>query len=252
MENFQDLLNDLVRLATHESSIPIRHSLLQHIALLVNKFATPQRLQTVMGIIGDSDSGLFSLSGISKASGSLRVVLWLCKALVMRLSATSEIMGRLIKLLTNAHYGTEVARGFAVLLAPDKILSPENGAIIRFLAPQRVLSIYIPAIAKMFQGAEAFVKSNYLIALSGLIKHVQTRVLLSEVSLLLPLLLQSLDLEDQTVKATTVETLTAMSRESPEVLEEHVPSLINRLVAATADSQTNCSVSLPESCSRYR
>ena len=161
----------------------------------------------------------------------------------MRSSAIDHIIKHLIKLLANSKYGTEAAHGFVILLAPDNILTRENGATMRFLAPQQVFSLSVPAIGKRFYSAESFVKSNYLVALSGIIKYVDNRVMLSNISALLPMLLQSLDLKDQDVKAATIETLTVVCQESPEVLEEHIPSLINRLVTAAADLQTNDPVS---------
>ena len=55
-----------------------------------------------------------------------------------------------------------------------------------------------------------------------------------EISTLLPLLLQSLDLPETDVKAATIETLGIILVESPEAVEEHMASLVSRLLKAAA------------------
>ena len=55
-----------------------------------------------------------------------------------------------------------------------------------------------------------------------------------EISTLLPLLLQSLDLPEADVKAATIETLSIIMVESPEAVEEHMASLVTRLLKAAA------------------
>ena len=243
-DKLYEILDDLIMLSIHESSAPIRRSLLQHITLLVNKYTPPQQLHTILSII----EGLkYSMSNLSRFSTKfLQVIFWLSKALVMRSSATNEVMDQLVGLLENVNYGTEAARGFTVLLAPDEIVCRENGANTRLLAPQRIFNICVPAIANMFQRAETFAKSNYLIALSGIINHIDPGVFLPEISTVLPLLLQSLELDDQVVKSATIETLMIVSQESPGALEEHVPTLINRLTTIATNPQNNRPVSCHE------
>ena len=63
-----------------------------------------------------------------------------------------------------------------------------------------------------------------------------------EVESLLPLLLQSLDLEDSEVKAATIYTLTVVSRESPNAVEGHTSSVINRLLKSASERKTNVPV----------
>lgn len=148
-------------------------------------------------------------------------------------------------LLAHGAYGAAAARGFALLLAPDEIVSKENGAVIRLLAKQKVFNHCVPEISAAFRLAEPATKSNYLIALSGILKYSALEVLMPEIATLLPLLLQSLDLEDQDVKATSIEILTTVSQESPEAVQEHVSSMITRLLKCAVDAQFNLLVSAP-------
>ena len=234
------LLKDVVQLSMKESSPVIKHSLLQQTALLVNKFLRNDQIRFATGILWRPSSGLLDTATFSE--DVIRPAFWIAKALVLRHANIDEVLKRLLDLLTNTTHGTIAARGFGLLLAPDEILSKENGAIIRLLAKQKVFNICVPAIASSFRDADLTVKSNYLIALSGILHYISTDILMPEIETLLPLLLQSLDLDDQVVKAATIETLTTVSQESPSAVEGHISSLVGRLLKAAADPKANLPV----------
>ena len=169
---------------------------------------------------------------------TVRVVFWVAKGLILRLVRTEQILERLLNLLSVQGCGIACARGFGLLLAPDEVLSKENGAKIRLLAKQRVFNICVPIFAQEFQTAKSATKSNYLIALSGIMKHVPSEVVMSEIDAILPLLLQSLDLEDSDVKAATIQTLTVVSQENPQAIEAHIGSLVGRLLRCVTFPKT--------------
>lgn len=161
---------------------------------------------------------------------AVRVVFWVAKGLILRLVHTDQILECLLNLLSVRGLGFECARGFGLLLAPDEVLSKENGAKIRLLVKQRVFNICVPVFAQEFRTAKPATKANYLIALSGILKHVPSEVVMSEIDAILPLLLQSLDLEDSDVRAATIQTLIVVSQENPQAVEEHIGSLVSRLL----------------------
>ena len=239
-DDLEKLLKDVVKLLLKERSSVIRHSLLQQTALLVNKFLRNDQIRFATGILWRPSDGLLDPATLSE--DAVRPIFWISKALVLRHSNTDEVLKRLLDLLTNETIGTIAARGFGLLLGPDEVLSKENGAIIRSLAKQKIFNSCVPAIANSFRDADSMVKSNYLIALSGIIRYIPTDILMPEIETLLPLLLQSLDLDDQVVKAATIETLTVVCQESPSAVEGHVSSLVSRLLKAAADSKANSPV----------
>lgn len=193
--------------------------------------------QDVTNYLRNLISGLLETTVLSE--NAVRVVFWEAKGLVLRLAHTEEVLERLLSLLSNKYCGLASARGFGLLLAPDEVLSKENGAVIRLLAKQKVFNICVPKLAKDFRNAETSIKPNYLIALSGILKHMPTEVIMSEIDTLLPLLLQSLDLEDSDVKAATIQSLTVVSQESPKAVEGHMGSLISRLLKAANEPNIN-------------
>ena len=221
-------LAELVRLAVREDVPPIRQAILRQIGLLTNKFLLPEETNAVLGTLNNLILGLSEAT--SAPANTARVVFWVAKGLILRLAHTDEILERLLNLLSVRDCGSASARGFGLLLAPDEVLSKENGAKIRLLAKQKVFNICVPNIAKDFRTADPATKSNYLTALSGILKHVPIEVVMPEIDTILPLLLQSLDLEDSDVKAATIQTLTVVSQENPRTIEGHVGSLVSRLL----------------------
>ncbi|KAL9586270.1 MAG: hypothetical protein Q9203_003925 [Teloschistes exilis] len=230
------LLNEITRLALSETVPLIRFYLLKQLALLVNRSSAPQGPNDAFRIMQDPLNAA-QIVDPSPSIDATPVVFWTAKALVLRLARTEEVADHVLGLLSSKSHGLASARGFAALLAPDEVLSKENGAIIRLLTRQRVFSICVPRIAKEFRAAKDFAKPHYLIALSGILKDVPTEVMMAEIDTLLPLLLQSLDLPDQDVKAATIDSLIVVCQESPKAVEGHAQSLTARLSQAAADSK---------------
>lgn len=238
--DLQILLRTLVELAHVENVPAVRNTILRQIGLLTNKFLTTEQTSFATELLWDKDRFLLeallsdgSRDLIETSGGienSIRTTFWISKSLVLRLAQTEKVLGGLLALLSIQNQGLHCARGFGLLLAPDEALSKENGAQIRLLAKQRVFNFCVPKIAKDFRTADTSLKPNYLIALSGILKYVTTEILMTEIETLLPLLLQSLDLNDQEVKAATIESIIVISQESPSAVEGHISSLVNRLL----------------------
>lgn len=207
--------------------------MLRQLSLVINKFLAPSDIHHATDLLWGSSDGLLSTSPLT--DNSIRIVFWVAKALVLRLASADDVLTHLLSLLSDSKHGLASARGFSLLLAPDEILCKENGANIRLLAKQRVFNICVPCLASDFRIADSPSKPNYLIALSGILAHVPTSVLMPEIDNLLPLLLQSLDLPEADVKAATINTLSVIVVENPSAVASHVNSLINRLLGAAGD-----------------
>ncbi|KAL9101550.1 MAG: hypothetical protein Q9163_003205 [Psora crenata] len=233
----QNLLAELVRLALAEDFAPIRQTILRQIGLIINKFMPPQEMHYATDILSHI---IGSLTGnITVSENAIRIVFWMSKAMLLRLTNTEEVLKRLLSLLSDSACGSPSARGFNLLLAPDETLTKENGATIRLLAKQKVFNVCVPTIAAEFRNVNTSIKPNYLIALSGILKYMQPAVVLQEIDVLLPLLLQSLDLENPDVKAATIQTLMVITQESPKAVEGHISSLVTRLLNAASNRIIN-------------
>lgn len=239
--NANPLLEDLVRLALGEDASSTRLAILRQIALISNKFLPARDTSVASNILLRDHTGLLHAAKLSQSS--VRVIFWIARALILRLDSTDKTLDQLLNLLRDPSYGSAAARGFGLLLAPDEVLTKENGAIIRLLVKQKVFNICAGRIATLFRSADTAVKPNYLIALSGLLRHIPSEVIMPEIDTLLPLLLQSLDLQEAEVKIATVETLTVIAHENPKAVEGHISSLISRLLKCATETQVNIPVS---------
>ncbi|KAI9782111.1 MAG: hypothetical protein M1839_005457 [Geoglossum umbratile] len=228
--NESPLLEDLMNIASYENTASSRHAILRTISLLVNKWPS-------YGQFGPTDA-FTRLVGTESPpedliNSGLRVLFWLNKALVLRTSPLStDYTSFLLDYLKDSKHGRQTARAFSILLADDELLSKPNYATIRLLHKQRLFTYCLPKIAEGFQVANTAIKPNYLIALSSILRHIPSAVIMPSLDTLLPLLLQSLDLDDPDVKAATIDTLSVTVTESPHAIASHVSSVIARLLSA--------------------
>ena len=235
--SIRNLLAELVRLTLSEDVPMIRQTILRQIGLLTNKFLPQSGTKDVADHLRNLISSLLETTTLT--GNAVRVIFWEARGLILRLAHTEEVLDRLVALLSQAHCGFASARGFGLLLAPDEVLCRKNGAVIRLLAKQKLFNICVSTITQQFRNAEKPFKQNYLIALSGILRQMPTDIFMSEIDTLLPLLLQSLDLDDSDVKAATIQNLAIVSQESPKSIETHIGSLVQRLLKAATESKTN-------------
>ncbi|KAJ5936245.1 hypothetical protein N7454_005543 [Penicillium verhagenii] len=246
------LLSDLVKRTVSENTEPATHlAFLHHLALLVNKFLSKQDLKIAEKLF----DSLVSPEGQSFSSATIRTVFWLSKALVLRLSpSTTHILTSLMGLLSSPDQQTShsTARGFSILLGDDDVLSATNGATIRLLSKQRVFTTVIPLISSRIRDANIagnddssttksldHIKPAHLTALAGILSTISTDLVMPELPTLLPLLLQSLDLQTSdsvAVRAATLDTLAVIIRDNGVATIDkcgHVHSLVQRLLKTT-------------------
>jgi DNA repair/transcription protein MET18/MMS19 len=195
-----------------------------------------------------------SIEGSKLPPNQVGTIIWLSKALVLRLAPdTTKILTSLLDLLASpdAETSFKAARGFGLLLAGDNILSSKNGATIRLLAQQKIFTTVVPLIAtrvREFNATAAassagaapalpnHVKQACLTALSGILSTVPSRLVAPELPTLFPLLLQSLDLtgpDSQPIKSRTLDVLAVIIRENgvrTVNMLGYVDDLVNRLL----------------------
>ncbi|KAL2834720.1 DNA repair/transcription protein [Aspergillus pseudoustus] len=259
--NMSELLPDMVARSVTKTEPAPQLAILRHIALLVNKFLPKTELSTATGLL---DSLLPRTTAESRTSAeTIKTIFWLSKSLILRLApTTTKILTSLLSVLScpDETTSTTAARGFAILLKDDDVLSPTNGANIRLLSKQRVFTTLTPLISANIREintthssnndavSKQHIKPAHLTALSGILSTISPTLVMPELPTLLPLLLQSLDLQSedsQAVRAATLQTLSVIIRESGvTVIEEcgHVQSLVTRLLKTAEYSKKQVGV----------
>ncbi|KAL4872293.1 hypothetical protein BDV12DRAFT_153206 [Aspergillus spectabilis] len=251
--NMAELLSDIVKRSISRTEPPTQLAILRHIGLLVNKFLPKSELAIATGLL-DSLLPNETITTEPPTPETVKTLFWLSKALILRLApSTTQILTSLLSLLSTPSQITSAtaARCFSILLKDDDVLSPTNGANIRLLSKQRVFTTLIPLISTKIREINItnndtttdpaaqktdHIKPAHLTALSGILSTIAPALVMPELPTLLPLLLQSLDLQttdSQPVRAATLQTLAVIIRESGvAVIEEcgHVQSLVSRLL----------------------
>ncbi|KAF2836464.1 ARM repeat-containing protein [Patellaria atrata CBS 101060] len=233
------LLQALIQFSTVEDLSPkVRAATLRQISIITNKYIVTADLKSTISSILFEPEGLISRFGLS--SISIRITFAFAKPILYRNGAIiNSIFQYLLEMLDSKESGATVARGFSTLLAPDDILTKENHCIISSLHKQKAFSLLIPHLASSFRSADITTKKNYLIAASGILQWLSYTIIEPELQSLLPLLLQSLDLQgEEEVKEASLSTLLSILAQNPKVVEEHASSVITRLLSITA-TKTN-------------
>ncbi|EGV63050.1 hypothetical protein PSN45_004680 [Yamadazyma tenuis] len=226
--NLSIQLEDLVRLIETTSNLrdPIlKVNYLQHLCLLVNKFyKDDDSLQPVV-------EKLYDLQQPS----NFEISVWIIKALMLRLSKVGiEYLTKLLEVLDHdASQATIVLRSFDIILRDLKIFSPNkelpkgskiiskvNHLNTRSLYKQQVFNI---VLAKVLQQPE---NEIHLQLLAVLTKNIDSHVLKSRINDIIPLTIQSIQLN--TLLDTSLETLLIIIDSNN--LQNFMPLLVKRLM----------------------
>lgn len=229
-----NLINQLAAYGRSTTSASILTACLDQISLLVNKHVPNSNLNQVDDLVNTSATNLSQ-----DFKFNIRYLFALVHALTLRLAPTTTAhLTTLVDLLSSLDHDHArlVALGFSTILSPSDILSKQNDAIVRLLAPQRVFQTLVPIFSTRIrdQSATQERKEIHLIALSGILGTVSSDIVMPELPTLLPLLLQSLEISDanQAVKTATLETLLVVITKNPDALVEsgYIPNMTRRLL----------------------
>lgn len=207
----------------------------RHLSLLINKFLASATMQKSLEESGIEVEALLGARHNPQAVG---VAFAVVKALVVQGKCgalTSKYIQALLEILPTSDEA--FARRFAGLLAPDDILTKLNHCVVSGLYKQRIFSQTVLPMIESVRSAEPSTKTNYLIALSGILRWLPFSIMESSLPSLVSPLLQSLDLNQsayQEVKYSTLTIFESLLMHIPSVAEEHSASLITRLLNSTS------------------
>ena len=208
---------------------------LRQVSLLINKFLQPAKMPELLKDAGiDVQAMLMGDSTTHEVSLAFAVV----KALVIQ-GKCSSLTSQYLQILTGLVPSSDrsFARRFAGFLALDECLTKENHCLVSGLHRQRLFNQTVPQMVENVRSADPAVKSNYLTAISGIIRWLPSSVIESSLPALMSPLLQSLDLNDrseQDVKSTTLAIFESLLMYNPSIAAEHSATLITRLLNSTA------------------
>ncbi|TKA83517.1 hypothetical protein B0A55_00499 [Friedmanniomyces simplex] len=224
---------------------------LRLVSLLVNKFANPKTMQA---ILAETGLEVDTLTRDGSSPQAVQAAFAVTKGLLVQGKSgalTTRYLQSLLSLLSTSDSTT--AHHFTTLLVPDEILSKENHCLISGLYKQKLFNQAIPLLTAAIRTATPLQKPAYLIALSGLLRHLPYSILSPSLATLTPPLLQTLDLTstsditspaaaDQAVKTSALIIFESALMHDPSLLAEHTSSLVTRLLNSTASPTNGASV----------
>lgn len=143
-----EFLDTVVRLSLDCENAFQKLSLLRIICLMINKCRSDADLTTGVTYM----SSALELTNVNNRD----VLLWTCKALVLRSHRQSQALIRLIiKNLDDEHHGLESARSFQILIGDDPYLSNDNHCVIKRLHKQKFYAIVVPELMQKLENASS-------------------------------------------------------------------------------------------------
>ncbi|KAJ3092948.1 mms19 nucleotide excision repair [Quaeritorhiza haematococci] len=246
------LLVDLISRAGSTKSDILLGSVAQSMASIVNKWNDDANLESFV-----REFALMQL--MSQISGNanqiqlrqnlLQIFIWITKGLVVRAHPLGyEMTLQLLNLLHQSELAKSAASGFALIMR-DKGDDPFSKLTFSKIFPnkkllfrQRFFYVCVGPLVGQFRDQSVENKYGYLCAMSYLLQHVPTQVLINESQKVMPLLLESMGMSDPDLSFSTVDTLKVMLKNVPTVVEEHVssiiPSLLGLSIGTASQSRT--------------
>ncbi|KAI8372565.1 Dos2-interacting transcription regulator of RNA-Pol-II-domain-containing protein [Choanephora cucurbitarum] len=239
--SLEDFLNELMTFAFHAKQAAYASRM---IGSLLNKWkdnmALTEYVKSTALALEDVVTQRANNSGCA-----LEVYLWITKALVLRTHPLGyELTNKVIEWCGDNSIQVQVAQGFHILIGDDEVaLNKTTFAISTILYKQRFFSFCLPKLLERFQSAQDdTVKSNYLIALSHLLRNVPKQILLSELPPLVPLLIESLSLEDNELKVSTLETFSLAVEEASDIIAPQIRTILPSLLSLFSESNNSIRV----------
>lgn len=124
------------------------------------------------------------------------------------------------------------AQAIHAIFSPSTILTPKNHCIIRAISKQKMYSVCLSFILEKYgEAKDDKIKSNYLVALGGVLKNVKGEMIMPDIDRVLPLLLESITSGSEESKLASLDVLRIASIESPAAVEGHVSGILKRLLS---------------------
>lgn len=234
------IIENVFQILSHTTDSVLRLGYLRLISLVINKWV-PSKSAEVKKMAENLESEITN-EDLKKALGSLEIYSWITKAYLLKTDSYGyEFVNVLIGLLSNDRIGLFVSKAFDIIGDDDPILSKDNKAVIRLLAKQRLFSFVLEPLVKGFKDntANPEIQARYLVALSGILRHMPPHVISPDVSTFFPLLLQSLTIHDPKVREASISTITATLQESSEIVALHLSTLVPQLLGTTEEKSSS-------------
>lgn len=251
IENTLNLLKNLLHLAINGSSSSSKQVSSKLISLLINKQNEDNNLQIMLNMLTECVKSILEYRESDSSLKESAVVLntWLTKALVVRGSKNSqEYLDLHMNLLKDMEVGHEVANGFKTLSDRfEDTLTEDNFCNVKLFYKQRVFQ----NIVQKNNDFEAQSRQNYLIALTHLVEEVPMELLLMHLIQLVPLLMESIALDNSQLILSSLVTLKVLLDTKHIIFTEQAQHFIPKFLSLTTHKAMKVRTAALECLLRY-
>ncbi|KAA8914088.1 hypothetical protein TRICI_002985 [Trichomonascus ciferrii] len=183
-----------------------------------------------------------SMRQVEEHLSAIEVQAYVAKGLILKNHQTGiSMVQNVIDVLPDDAIGGNAGKVFGVFAYDDSTLSKENGLVVRLLYKQRLFSFIVPKLIDGFKAGKN--KAHYLTALSGVLRYMPSKIIIPVLPTFLPLLLESLTLPNSKVQEAAIDTILATLIDSSDMLQQHIDTIIPKLLQATLAKSTSVRVS---------
>ncbi|XP_033098455.1 MMS19 nucleotide excision repair protein homolog [Anneissia japonica] len=237
------LAERLFIVATQSDHGHTQTSAAQCLAGLINKWQSDEELLRLLEnyksrleeIVNDSNQ-----CTEDKKCAAMRTWNWITKALVLRgHTMASQFISTMISHLGRINLGQVAADGFkCVVTEVQEVMTLASHANIRIMYRQRFFLETISRISSGFQSTQKECTKFYLQAMSHLLRSVTKAVLLNELPPLMPMIVHSLLCEDLTLNLSTLEVLSTLIKDAPQIVSKDVDALLPQMMKLAGREQS--------------
>lgn len=179
------------------------------------------------------------------SSLNLEVLVWAEKGLLMKNSPLAvEFHAKFVNLLSDKACGSFVARLFEIfvvdIVSINKYKSIPWCNNTKALYKQKFFCETFRRLVESYRSAtQLSLKSNYLTALSLVLKHIPSKIIEPYMDEMLPLLLQALEMPISDVKVSALNTLLDTAEKFHKLISEYAQTLVTTLLKLVIPSKYN-------------
>lgn len=218
------LISNALKIVSKSNESYERLGYLRLLCLICNKWITPADAANLPNEI--DGNGKLTLNDVE-------IIAWICKGLILKNDSLGYTILKtmiLSKLGDDGSVGLGAGKILGAVAAEDSILNKNNGLNVRLLYRQRFFTVVLPALVDGYKQANSQTKVNYMVGLAGLLRFTPSNVISSQLSQFLPLLLESLQVDNAGVLKAAIDTIMVTVKDNSEVFREHLNSIISELL----------------------
>lgn len=204
---------------------------------VINNFIDNKIIKSVLPFIQTNTNTL------EQRKRLIKCFIWVIKGLIGRLHKKGNELWSLMQDLlenTETEISLSVAQQMVVLFKDERCLSN-----VKPIYKQKYFVTNLPRLISGFRNTQGYRETIYLLAVSNLLKFLPTSVLLEELPQLLPVILESIKVPLTTEKDSgslqfaTINIIILLVQEAPTSIEDHLGSLIPRLLDLSSNPLSN-------------